>query len=113
MKSRLNATVVLFNQESKEIMIESAVDTSGDVIETEGMLLHLEHATTFVDPKKKNLVYVFNLDYPAKVEAENLKLLRRSVTLKQLFNFERGTGQIDWLKWLPYVIIMLMVVFRK
>jgi cytoskeletal protein RodZ len=110
---RIAAKVVLFNQENGEISIESVLDKGADVVETKSGMFSLESAKTYVDPDKGELVYVFNVDIPARVEAENLKKLRRSVTIKNLFNFERATGGTDWIKMLPYLIIIIMVIFHK
>jgi hypothetical protein len=110
---RIAAKVVQFNTENNEISIESVMDKAADMIETTTGMYNLQDAKTYVDPVKGELVYVFNVDIPAKVEAENLKQLRRSVTLKNLFNFERTSGGTDWIKLLPYLIIIMMVIFHK
>jgi hypothetical protein len=110
---RIAAQVVMFNQGTNEIGIERVIEISADMVETPSGLYSIESAETYVDPMKGNLVYVFNADIPARVEAENLKQLRRSVTLKKLFDFERTTGGVDWVKILPYVIIIVMVLFHK
>lgn len=112
-KKKIAAKVVLFNEENNEVNIERVVEASADIVETATGLYHVEAAKTYVDTAAGQLIYVFNADLPARVEAENLKNLRRSVTIKNLFNFERSGGGIDWMKILPYLIIIAMVVFHK
>lgn len=105
--------VILFNTETNEVVIERVVESQSNMVESESGVYNIESAQTFIDTKQGALCYVFDAPILAKVEAENLKLLRRNVALKQIFKFERGTGQIDWFKWLPYIIIMMMVLFNK
>lgn len=112
--ARTMAKVVMFSEEGAEVSIEQVVDANAEIVETKSGIYALEYAKNYVDAKTGHLVYVFNADIPARVEAENLKRLRRSTVLNKLFDFERQSGGgIDWVKVLPYIIILFMIVFHK
>jgi hypothetical protein len=106
------AQVVLFNPDTAEISIEGVVDAQANMVETETAVYSLEDAKTYIDAKRQKVVYVFNADLPSRVEASNLKLLRRSMALKQLFNFERGSEGIKWGTILPYIVIIALIFFK-
>lgn len=96
----------------RTVTIYPILDQSADVIETGKHVLYLEGSQAYVDTDG-SIMYLFDLsEMPARVEAENLKKLRRSVALRRIFEFERSTGGIDWLKLFPYLIIALLVIFR-
>lgn len=105
-----NNKALLFDEETRTVTIVKIRDQSGNVLETENGVLHLENAKTYVDEKHGGLVYAYNVDLPAKVEALKLKELRRSVSLKRIFEFDKSDGKIDWFKWLPWFIIIILII---
>lgn len=109
---KLNAQVIIFNQENNEIIVEDVLDNSADLLETKTGIYTASSAKTYVDLQRQKLMYVIDVDLPAKVEAENLKLLRRSVTLKGLFNFERQTSNFNLVKLMPWIIILALILFK-
>lgn len=112
-KKKVAAQAIIFNRESGQIDIQSVIDATADMIETKNGVYHIdEQVKTYVDVQNQKLVYVFDADIPARVEAENLKMLRRSVTLKRLFDFERTPGGLDFMKLLPYIIILALILFK-
>lgn len=104
--------VVVFNQEHNTVLVEPVTDSNADCVETENNLYHLKDAKTYNDTAKGGLVHVFNADLPAMVEAANLKMLRRSTALKRVMDFDKPDGKTDWVKFLPWVVIAMLIMFK-
>lgn len=81
-----------------------------DCIEYEDGILHISDAQKFYDNNHGGFIYIFNLDSPAKVEARNLKELRRSTALSNVMNYET-TKSFDFAKAIPYVIAIIAIMF--
>lgn len=103
--------LILFNDDST-VTIQNVLDANADCVETKDSIYYLKDAKTHMDTVNGGLVYVFNADLPARVEAENLKQLRNSTALKRVFEFDRRTGEVDWMKYLPWLVIVLLVLFK-
>ncbi|WP_116314944.1 hypothetical protein, partial [Escherichia coli] len=73
-----------------QISSHKVIDIVGDSIEYDDGILTLADATKYYDISKSGMHYIFNLDVPAKLEAKNLKMLRRSQALNNIFKYERG-----------------------
>lgn len=97
--------------EGQNIQIVPVRDESAQALETSLGLLRKEDATIYVDAQG-GLTYMYNVDLPAKVEAEKLRELRRSVALKRAFEFNTNDGKIDWMKIFPYIIVVMLIIFR-
>lgn len=87
------------------------IDVVGDSIEYDDGVLNLSDAKKFYDVSSGGLHFVFNLDLPAKVEANNLKMLRRSQALNNIFKYDRGK-KFDLMTFMPYIVIILLVLFK-
>jgi hypothetical protein len=98
--------------ENYSVSTYPVVDIFGDSIEYEEGVLKLADASQYHDLKSGGVHYVFNLDLPAKVEANNLKLLRRSSALKNIFQFDKNK-KFDLVGFMPWIIIVLLVLFHK
>lgn len=103
--------VIVYNDD-KSVSIEPVVDITADMIETRSGLYHMAAAEAYVNRVKGGLVYVLNVPVPAAVEAEQLKLLRRSVALKQIFAYDRGKEGLNIMALMPWIICALVVMFR-
>lgn len=88
----------------------NVIDIIGDSIEYKNGILNISDGVKYYDITTGGLHYIFNLDVPAKVEAQNLKLLRRSEALKNIFKYDRDKN-FDIMAFIPYVIILFMVMF--
>lgn len=106
-----NMRVMVFNNELGSFTVQRVVQIAGDKIETDDDLLPIEAARKFVDETSGLIYYIFDLDLPAKVESNNLKSLRRSVALKRIFDYDKEQN-FDLFRFLPYLIIILMAIFR-
>lgn len=80
-------------------------------IEYEHGFLSIDNATTYVDQTTGGLHYFFDLDLPSKVEAKNLKMLRRSMAIKNIFSYDVDKT-FDLFKFLPWLVIILLVLFK-
>lgn len=86
------------------------VDVIGDSVEYEEGVLNIADATKYIDNNTGGLHYIFNLDLPAVVEAKNLKLLRRSTAVNNLFKYDKGK-KFDLVAFMPWVVIIALVIF--
>jgi hypothetical protein len=105
-----NFAVVFYD--NNQISVTPIIDIGADNIETKDAILHTGDAEIYVNNSQAGLVYVYQANIPAMVEAENLKSLRRSVALRRVFDFDTSSGAFDLFKWIPYIIIIVMVLFR-
>ena len=87
------------------------LDMVSDDLEYEHGMLPVENAKKVFDFSTGGLHFIYNLDLPAKVEAEKLSTLRRSVAIKNIFAFDKDKG-FDLMGFLPWLIIMLLIFFK-
>lgn len=105
-----NKDQVLIFHENQTITIHTVKEKMEDCIETAENILSLRDASTHVNTSNGGIMYIYHLDLPAKVEAEKLKQLRRSVALKRALDFDKETGT-DWAKFVPWIIAGLAIIF--
>ncbi|MNP50467.1 hypothetical protein D3C76_1447330 [compost metagenome] len=86
-------------------------DVSDQALETESGLFYLTDVVQRLDIRNGNLIYLVNVDLPAKIEAENLRQLRRSTALKNMFNFE-VKNKMDMMVMMPWVIVIALILFK-
>lgn len=103
--------VLVFCEEDQTCELLSVKDISDEALETERGLYYLDSVTQRLDVKNGNILYLVNVDMPAKMEAEKLRQLRRSTALKRMFEFD-VKDKTDWMKFLPYIIIILLILFK-
>jgi hypothetical protein len=105
-------TVIVYSDDEKSVLIQPVLDHNAQVVETEGHIYHLQDAQTFVNQLNGGLVYTFKASIPSAVEAANLKSLRRSISLKRVFEYDRDTGKLDIMKLMPWLVIVILAVFK-
>lgn len=105
-------TVIVYADDGKSVLIQPVIDHNAQIVETEGVIYHLKDAQTYVNQLNGGLVYTFQASIPAAVEAENLKSLRRSISLKRVFEYDRDTGKLDIMKLMPWLVIIVLAVFK-
>ncbi|HDR4573542.1 TPA: hypothetical protein QCQ70_004366 [Bacillus cytotoxicus] len=91
--------------------VEKVRSADSDVIETETSIYKTEDANRYYNETEGSITYVFNVDIPAKVEAENLKLLRRATTIKNIFKYDTDKA-FDINKMIPWIIVALALIFK-
>lgn len=111
-KSLQNISVIVFDENRNICSIQRGVEIVSDSIETSEGIMMLSDAKIFTDEWNGHIYYIFNLDLPSKVEAENLKRLRRSTAVHNIFSYDTAKP-FDFMKLLPYLIIIMMILFMK
>jgi hypothetical protein len=89
----------------------SVLDIHGNDIEYEYGMLPISEGVKYYDLTGGGVHFLFNVDIPVKVEADNLRLLRRSQAIKNLFTYDRH-AKFDIFKFLPWLVIILLVFFK-
>lgn len=105
-----NFKVMVFDEELDSLRYEKYIGIDPKDIETENGMYPLEDARKVYNESDGMIYYIFNLDLPAKVEASNLKQLRRSSALSNIFNYD-VKKEFDIFKFLPWIVILAMIVF--
>lgn len=109
-KSLRNMGVLIFDNDRKTVSVEEIRDIQGDTVETNSGVLHLSEAAIYTDEWNGKTMYAFHVDLPAKVEAENLKKLRRSTVLSNLFNYS-SAKPFDLMGFMPWVALIISLFF--
>lgn len=108
-KAYKNHTVMIFDENNS--MTQYPVYTiDKDCVEYQEGILHISDALKVYDNNNGGFTYIFNLDKPSVVEAKNLVELRRSVSIKNMMNFETDKS-MDLAKVLPFAIAIIAIIF--
>jgi hypothetical protein len=108
-KNFKNHRVIIFHDDNT-ITHYPVYNIDAGTIETSEHMLPLADAVKVYDKTHGGFTFLYNCPTPALVEAENLKSLRRSVAIKNIFTYDREKG-IDFMKVLPYLIAIAAIVF--
>lgn len=106
-----NVFVLTFDKENRSVVSESVLEVVEHTVETETRMFNIEDCETYIDETTGYIYYVSNMDINAKVEASNLKRLRRSSAINNLFTYDT-TKPLDIMKFVPYIIIVLLIMFK-
>ena len=106
-----NMKVMFFDEERRTVSVENVKDVQGDSIESSTGLLHLNDAEIYTDEWNGNIYYLYNVDLPAKVEAENLKKLRRNAALSNIFNYS-AAKPFDIMGFMPWIALIISLFAR-
>lgn len=87
------------------------LDIVNDDVEYCDGFLSIKDGVKYFDKTSGGLHFIFNLDVPAKVEAENLKRLRRSSAIHNLFSYDKQK-KFDLIGFMPWVVVILLVLFK-
>lgn len=109
-KTLNNMKVIMVDSERKTLNIERIKGISGDVVECTSGMLSLSDAAIYTDEWNGQIVYLYNVDLPAKVEAENLKNLRRNAALSNIFNYT-SAKPFDLFAFMPWVALIVSLFF--
>ena len=105
-----NVKVLIYDEEKKTIRTEKFNLINGNDLETNAGWYPLDDSQRLIDDSDGTIYYLFNVPVPAKIEAENLKHLRRSVALNNIFDYQTKK-QFDLFAFMPWVIIILLAIF--
>lgn len=102
--------LLIFN-EDQTVQMVTVEDVSEEAVLTKQGLYQLENLNKHIDTQNGYILYVANVDLPAKMEAANLRQLRRSTALKRMLEFNIQ-DKPDMFKWVPYFIIAMLILFK-
>ena len=105
-----NIEVLIFDEKRNTLTAEKGINIVADQIECETGVYHLSDAKIFTDEWEGKIYYIFNVDLPVRVEANNLKVLRRSNALARIFDYQ-VSKPLDLFKFMPWMAIILLILF--
>lgn len=92
--------------------LEDVICLEDNALETKYRVLSLEDLDKYISVDGY-VIYLSNLNFSGKIESENLKKLRRSAVINNLFNFGSSSSKnFDLFKFLPYLIILILIFFN-
>lgn len=102
--------VLVFNEENNTMITERFKQIAGEYLETDSDLYPIENTKKYFNENDSTLYYFVNIDFPEKVLAQDLKKLRRSVALQNIFNYD-VRKPISITSLMPYFIILALILF--
>lgn len=106
-----NVFVLTFDKENRSVVSENVIEVIDHTVETESRMFNVDDCETYIDESTGFIYYITNMDVDATVEASNLKRLRRSSAINNIFTYDT-TKPLDIMKFVPYVIIVLLIMFK-
>lgn len=87
-------------------------ESSSEAIVTKSGMYEFDTMQKFMNIRGSNLIYIAGkVDLESRVEAQNLRNLRRSTALKRVFEFD-VKDKTDYFKYVPYIIIAMLILFK-
>lgn len=105
-----NHKVLIFSELENTYQSKKVVSIDDNVIEFDDGLLTFGDSKKYYNELTGEVTYIYNLDIPTKLESGNLKTLRRSVALKNLFTYDKEQS-FDLIKFIPYCIAIIAIIF--
>ncbi|MEK3837936.1 hypothetical protein [Paenibacillus sp. FSL R7-0128] len=102
---------IIFHEEGQTCEIVNVEEVSNESIATPRGMYPLVNCTKHLDIRNGNLLYMVSAALPARVEAEKLMTLRRSVALKRMFEFQIKK-KMDISAMAPWIIVVLLILFK-
>lgn len=106
-----NVFVQTFDKENQSVVVETVYEVVDRTIETDTRVLYVDDCETYIDESTGFIYYIANMDLEATMEASNLKRLRRSSAINNIFNYDT-VKPIDFMKFVPFIIIVLLIIFK-
>lgn len=106
-----NFKVYIFDEETQSFYQEKFISAVNNTIETNEGIYNLEQTKKFYDETNGKICYFINLDLPARMEVTNLKKLRRSTALNNIFNYS-SKKSFDLIGFMPWIILILFILFN-
>lgn len=102
--------VLVFDKDLNSLRSERFVQLTDKHIETKSNLYDLADTEKYYNESDGLVYYVCHADIKARQESENLKKLRRSVTLNNLFKYD-VKKPFDVIGFMPWLIILALIIF--
>jgi hypothetical protein len=106
-----NCNATIYNEDDQTICTFPVYDVIGNSLELPHTVLNISDSKKYFDLTTGGTHYFYNLDAPALTEAMKLKQLRSDMAIKNIFSFNTKSS-FDLFKFLPYMIIMLLIFFK-
>lgn len=103
--------ITIFDESNDTLKTYNVLDVHNNDLEYAEGFLPIDDAKQYFDHSTGGLHFFYNLDLPAKLEANKLKMLRRDKALANMFNFEIDK-QFDIFGFLPWLAIILLILFK-
>ncbi len=109
-KSRNDICIVFHEDNTCEI--QKVEESSSESILTKSGMYPFDDMQKFSNIAGSNLVYVAGtVDRESRIEAKNLRNLRRSTALQAMMRFD-VKDKMDIFKFLPWIVIALLILFK-
>lgn len=95
--------------EDGTVSLESVLGVEGNSLETVNRVVTVSDLDKFVDVSG-SVFYATNLNVASRVESENLKKLRRSSFVNNVFSYQNK--KFDFFTLIPWVIVAIAIIFR-
>lgn len=105
-----NTKVVIYDEENGMLRTEKFMLINGENLETDVSCYPVSNAYKYYNETDGFIYYYLNVPLPAKLEAENVKHLRRNAALNNIFNYQTKKS-FDLIAFMPWVIVMLLIFF--
>lgn len=102
--------VMIYDLDIDSVRYEKYIGIDNKHLETKEGLYELDKCKKFYNETNGMIYYLINVDLPSKQEASNLKQLRRSAALNNLFKYD-VKKPFDIVAFMPWIIILMMVIF--
>lgn len=109
-KNKSKDKVIMFHEDGS-CSVHKVIEVLGNSVEIDKGLWDIADAKKVYDHETSGSIYIFNVDLPAKVEADNLKNLRRSVTLKRMFDYDKGK-EFNLTAFMPWVALLAALLLK-
>lgn len=93
------------------VSVENVIGLDGNALESTNRVLDVSDLDKFIDVSG-SVFYATNLDIAARSESEDLKKLRRSMVVKNIFSYSGKGKKLDIMSILPWIIVAISIIFR-
>ncbi len=103
---------ILIFREDSTCELVGVEEVSEEAVLTKNGMYDLSAVDKRIDTTNGYVLYVTHTDIAARQEAVKLRQLRKSTALKRMFEFNVD-DKTDWMKYIPYIIIAMLILFRR
>lgn len=106
-----NCTYLSFDSENSAVVKDTVMFADESVVETKNYMLETSNLTVYTDITSGHIYYIDKMNLDNLKESANLKQLRRSMAIKNVFSFDT-TKPLDIMAFLPWIVIILLAIFK-
>ncbi len=105
-----NVTYLAIDQENRTIVKDTVMYADESAVETKNYVLETTELDAYTDTQG-HVYYINKLDYANLKESSNLKNLRRSMAIQNIFKYDTKPP-LDIMSLLPWFIMALLIFFK-